>query len=155
MFDEKFWLALAFLAFITALFKFVFPKITKLLDSKCKKIAEDILEAKKIRESAQKLLEEAKVFHKHSIEHSQKIILDAIEEAKKIENISKKSLEDQIQKISNLALERLKNEEAFAIRQVKSNIINEAIEQFSALQFKEVEQSKIIEKSLAEISKIQ
>lgn len=155
MFDEKFWLALAFLAFLTLLIKFVFPKLTKILDGKSKKIAEDILEAKKLREIAQKLLEEAKAFHKHSIEHSQKIITDAIEEAKKIENISKKSLEDQIQKISDLALERLKNEEALAIRQVKTNIINEAIEQFSSLQLKDGEQNKIIEKSLAQISKIQ
>ena len=84
MFDEKFWLALAFLAFLTLLIKFVFPKLTKILDGKSKKIAEDILEAKKLREGAQKLLEEAQAFHKHSIEHSQKIITDAIEEAKKI-----------------------------------------------------------------------
>ena len=155
MFNEKFWLAIAFFSFLGLLIKFVFPKITKALDSQSKKIAEDILEAKKLREGAQKLLEEAKVFHKHSIEYSQKIINDAVEEAKKIEINSKKSLEDQIKKISDIAMERLKSEEESAIRQVKTNIINEAIEQFSAIQFKDVEQNKIIEKSLEQISKIQ
>ncbi len=155
MFNEKFWLAIAFFSFLGLLIKFVLPKIAKTLDSHSKKIAEDILEAKKLREIAQKLLEEAKVFHKHSIDHSQKIITDAIEEAKKIENASKKSIEDQIKKISDLALERLKAEEEFAIRQVKTNIINEAIEQISTLHFKENEQNKIIEKSLVQISKIQ
>ena len=155
MFDEKFWLAIAFFSFLGLLTKFVFPKITKALDSQSKKIAEDILEAKKLRETSQKLLEEAQVFHKHSIEYSQKIITDAIDEAKKIELNSKKSLEDQIKKISDIALERLKTEEEFAIRQVKTNIINEAIAQFSTIQFKDSEQNKIIEKALEQISKIQ
>ena len=36
-------------------------------NGKAKKIAEDILEAKKLREQAQKLLEEAQIFHKHSV----------------------------------------------------------------------------------------
>ena len=155
MFNEKFWLAIAFFSFLGLLIKFAFPKIAKNLDAQSKKIAEDILEAKKLREGAQKLLEEAQVFHKHSIEHSQKIITDAIEEAKKIEINSKKSLEDQIKKFSDIALERLKSEEESAIRQVKINIINEAIEQFSTIKFKDDEQNKIIEKALEKISKIQ
>ena len=145
MFNEKFWLAIAFFSFLGLLIKFVFPKIAKNLDAQSKKIAEDILEAKKLREGAQKLLEEAQVFHKHSIEHSKKIISDAIEEAKKIEINSKKSLEDQIKKISDISLERLKSEEESAIRQDKINIINEAIEQFSTIKFKDDEQNKIIE----------
>jgi F-type H+-transporting ATPase subunit b len=155
MFNEKFWLAIAFFSFLGLLIKFVFPKIAKNLDAQSKKIAEDILEAKKLREGAQKLLEEAQIFHKYSIEHSQKIITDAIEEAKKIEINSKKSLEDQIKKVSDIALERLKSEEESAIRQVKINIINEAIEQFSTIKFKDDEQNKIIEKALEKISKIQ
>ena len=155
MFNEKFWLAIAFFSFLGLLIKFVFPKIAKNLDSQSKKIAEDILEAKKLREGAQKLLEEAQAFHKYSIEHSQKIITDAIEEAKKIEINSKKSLEDQIKKFSDIALERLKSEEESAIRQVKINIINEAIQQFSTINFKDDEQNKIIEKALEKISKIQ
>lgn len=155
MFNEKFWLAIAFFSFLSLLIKFVFPKIAKNLDSQSKKIAEDILEAKKLREGAQKLLEEAQAFHKYSIEHSQKIITDAIEEAKKIEINSKKSLEDQIKKISDIALERLKSEEESAIRQVKVNILNEAVEQFSAINFNDNEHNKIIEKALEKISKIQ
>lgn len=155
MFDEKFWLAIAFFSFLGLLIKFVFPKIAKNLDAQSKKIAEDILEAKKLRESAQKLLEEAQTFHKHSVEHSQKIITDAIEEAKRIEINSKKTLEDQIKKASDIAMERLKSEEESAIRQVKINIINEAIEQFSAIKFRDDEQNKIIEKALEKISKIQ
>ena len=52
-------------------------------------------------------------------------------------------------------MERLKSEEELAIRQVKINIINEAIEQFSTIKFKDDEQNKIIEKALEKISKIQ
>ena len=60
MFNEKFWLAIAFLSFVALCIKYVLPKINKALDTKSKKIAEDILMAKKLREQAEKLLEEAK-----------------------------------------------------------------------------------------------
>jgi len=152
MFDEKFWLALAFLSFVALSFKFILPKIAKILDNKSKKIAEDILEAKKLREQAQKLLEEAQTFHKLSVEKSQQIINDAMIEAKNIENLAKKNLDEQIDKIKNTALERIKNEQEFAIRQVKTTIIEEVVNQFSALQLSEEQHQKIVANALRKIS---
>jgi F0F1-type ATP synthase membrane subunit b/b' len=129
MFNEKFWLAIAFFSFLGLLIKFVFPKIAKNLDAQSKKIAEDILEAKKLREGAQKLLEEAQVFHKHSIEHSQKIITDAIEEA----NLSKEAnirLRKQLRQCTE-TLTSLKTQLAYAlteddhrIKQMLQKILN-------------------------------
>lgn len=154
MFDEKFWLAIAFFSFIALLIKYPFPSISKDLDAKSKKIAEDILEAKKMRELAQKLLEEAHAFHKHATQHSKKIINDAIDEAKKIESDSKKSLEEQITKISNIAIERIKSEEETAIRLVKEDLVNQAIEKFSNIKFSDEENKKIIDNSILKIAKI-
>ncbi|MBM3590002.1 MAG: hypothetical protein FJX30_01305 [Alphaproteobacteria bacterium] len=154
MFDEKFWLAIAFFSFLALLIKYAFPSISKGLDAKSKKIAEDILEAKKMREYAQKLLEEAHAFHKYATEHSQKIISDAIDEAKKIEADSKKSLDEQITKISSIAIERIKSEEEAAIRLVKENLVNQVIEKFSNIKFSDEENQKIIDNSILKIAKI-
>ena len=59
MFDEKFYLALAFLTFLGLIVKFVWPKIADALDANSKKIAQELLEAQELKERAQKLLKDA------------------------------------------------------------------------------------------------
>lgn len=154
MFDEKFWLALAFFSFLAILIKYVFPSINKTLDNNARKIADDILQAKNMRESAQRLLEEAHVFHKHSIDQAQKILSDAVFEANKIQENAQKTLDEQIEKMSQTALNRIKSEEEIAIRQIKTHIVEQSIAEFSNLKFDEKTQSKIFENSIEKISKI-
>jgi len=153
MFNEKFWLAIAFLSFVALCIKYILPKINLALDEKSKKIAEDILMAKKYREQAEKILEEAKAFHKYSIEKSQKIIEDAQKESAKIEINLKKELEEKIAKITAISLERLKSEEESAIRIVKESIINNAIDKISSVKFSDNENNKIVDSSLNNIAK--
>lgn len=155
MFDEKFWLAIAFLSFVAILYKLIYPKLITNIDAKSKKIADDIVEAKKLRETAQKLLDEAQAFHKYSIEHAEKIINDAIIEAKKIEISSKNSLEEQTNKISSIAMQRIKSEEESAIRQVKNHLIDQAIKGIATQNFNDNEHKKIVEKSLSNINQFQ
>jgi len=153
MFNEKFWLAIAFLSFVALCIKYVLPKINKALDAKSKKIAEDILMAKKLREQAEKLLEEAKAFHEYSLEKSQKIIEDSQQESIKIELALKKELEEKIAKITAISLERLKSEEESAIRIVKESIVNSAINQIYSIKFNDNENAKIIDSSVNKIAK--
>ena len=153
MFNEKFWLAIAFLSFVALCIKYVLHKINKALDAKSKKIAEDILMAKKLREQAEKLLEEAKAFHEYSLEKSQKIIEDSQQESIKIELALKKELEEKIAKITAISLERLKSEEESAIRIVKESIVNSAINQIYSIKFNDNENAKIIDSSVNKIAK--
>lgn len=154
MFDEKFWLALAFFSFVAILIKYVFPNINKSLDLNARKIADEILQAKTMREDAQRLLEEAKVFHQHSIEQAQKILNDAVLEANKLQESAQNTLDEQIKKMSETALNRIKAEEEIAIRQIKTHIVDQAISEFSNLKFNEQIQNKIFENSVDKISKI-
>ena len=66
MFNEKFWLAIAFVAFLALLLKFARTAITKSLDDKSKAIAEEILAAKDLKEKAVKLLAHAEKFSSES-----------------------------------------------------------------------------------------
>ena len=154
MFDEKFWLAIAFFSFVAILIKYVLPHINKSLDNNARKIADDILQAKNMRESAQRLLEEAHIFHKHSIDQAQKILSDAVLEANKLQENAQKALDEQIQKMSQTALNRIKSEEEIAIRQIKTHIVDQAINEFSNLKLNDQIQNKIFENSLDKISKI-
>ncbi len=154
MFDEKFWLAIAFFSFVAILIKYVFPIINKSLDNNARKIADDILQAKTMRENAQRLLEEAKVFHQHSIEQAQKILNDATLEANKLQESAKNALDEQVKKMFEITLNRIKSEEEIAIRQIKTHIVEQAISEFSNTKFSDQIQNKIFENSLDKISKI-
>lgn len=127
MFDEKFWLGIAFLIVASALTKWVFPIIAKALDNKSKAIAEEILAAKEMKENAEKLLKKAQEYYAESLAHSQKLIKDAEIEAEKFLADAQKSVNDEVEKRTAAAYDRIKLEQEKAIRDVKKAIIAAAI----------------------------
>ncbi len=127
MFNEKFWLAIAFLAFLALLLKFARKAISKGLEDKSKAIAEEILAAKELREKAKKLLEAAEKHAAESANYAQQLIKDAEDEAQKFLNEAQKTAEDEVAKKTSAAAERIKQEEASAIREIKHKIINNAL----------------------------
>jgi len=128
MFNEKFWLAIAFVAFLALLLKFARTAITKSLDDKSKAIAEEILAAKDLKEKAIKLLAQAEKFSSESSSYAQKLIKDAENEAQKFLAEAQKSVEDEVAKKTAAAFERIKQEEAITIRDIKSRIISSALQ---------------------------
>jgi F-type H+-transporting ATPase subunit b len=131
MLNEKFWLAIAFTAFVILIIKYVKPLITKALDDKSKKIAEEILAAKEMKEKAIKLLEKAEKSYQEATIFSQKIIKDAEIEAQKFAAESQQMIELEIGKKTSAALDRIKLEQEYAIREMKQKIVSSALEIFS------------------------
>ncbi len=130
-FDEKFWLALAFLTFVILLVKLAKNSLIKSLNDKSQQIAKEILDAKEMKEKAAKLLEKAQKYAHDSELYAQKLIKDAEIEALRYAAESKKSMEDEVAKKTAATLERIKMEESIAISQIKEKIINGAIENFT------------------------
>jgi F-type H+-transporting ATPase subunit b len=127
MFNEKFWLAVSFTAFIVFIIKYVGPMILKALDHKSQQIAAEILAAKELREKAAKLLAKTEKYQKDSEQYAQKLIKDAEAEAQKFAIQSREAAEIEIAKKTAAALERIKMEEASAIREIKTKIISSAL----------------------------
>jgi F-type H+-transporting ATPase subunit b len=123
MFNEKFWLALAFLTFTALIIKFVWPLIAKALDAKSKKIAEEILAAKELRQKAEKFLADAEKYHTDSVQFAEKLLKDAAAETKKFAEESKHLLEVELAKKTTAAMARIKLEEESAIRELKTKIV--------------------------------
>lgn len=128
MFNEKFWLAIAFFTFIALVIKFAKSSIIKSLDDKSKAIAEEILAAKELKEKATKLLAAAEKFSQESSVYSAKLMKDAETEAQKFLNEAQKSAEEEVSKRTAAALERIKQEEALTIREIKNNILSSAMQ---------------------------
>lgn len=155
MFDEKFWLAIAFFSFLALLIKFVFPIISKSLENKAKKIADDINDAKLMKEKASKLLIEAEKSYKESLNFAEKIINDAKLESSKISIETAKALEKEINKKIEIALERIKSSEEAVIREIKIKIISSAINELSKnFNLQKRDHWKIIENSIKNFQRI-
>jgi F-type H+-transporting ATPase subunit b len=125
--DPKLWLAISFLVFLSLMIKYIFPFLTRALNNKQKQIADNINQAKSMKEQAEKLLEDAKKYNEESLAYSKKLIEEAKVSASKLLADSQKSIEEEITKKMDLTKDRIRLEEEGAIREIKSNIINAAI----------------------------
>ena len=152
MFDEKFSLALAFFTFLALIIKFVAPRIGKALDDKSQKIAEEILAAKELRQKAEILLSKAEKYHQESVDFANKVISDAEAEAQKFAKESAALLESELSKRTAAALERIRLEEEEAVRQIKTKIISQALQQTEdELSLDAKSHAQLVEKSLKEV----
>ncbi len=128
MFNEKFWLAIAFTCFAVIILKYVWPLIAKALDGRSKQIAEDILAAKELKEKAEQLLASVEKYKIESEKFAEKLLHDAEVESKKLLIAAKESADNEIKKKTEAALERIKVEEASAIRDIKAHIVESTME---------------------------
>ncbi|MCE3255123.1 MAG: hypothetical protein K0R25_617 [Rickettsiaceae bacterium] len=154
--DPKFWLAISFLLFLCLVIKYVMPKILALLDDKSKQVADEIAQAKQLKEEAEKLFSDAKKHREESLEYSKKLIEDAKNEASRLLADSQRALEEEIAKRTSLAKEKIKTEEEKAIREIKSEIINSAIKivEEKAANISSNQAAQLSAKSIENISRI-
>ncbi|OFW80703.1 MAG: hypothetical protein A2887_05785 [Alphaproteobacteria bacterium RIFCSPLOWO2_01_FULL_40_26] len=148
-FDEKLWLAIAFFSFLALIIKYVWPLIAKALDNKSKQIAEEILQAKEMKQKAEQLLADAKKYHQESITFAEKLLKDAEIEAQKLIKETEHVLKEELKKKTNAAQDRIKTEQESAIRTIKSKIILDAMSLLSKdLGIDQNGHEKLTEKSL-------
>lgn len=156
MFDERFWLAIAFFGFVILIIKHVAPIITKQLDAKSKEIAEELLAAKEMKEKAEKVLAIAQERHTESLAFSEQIIKDASVEAQKYFDEALKLAESEIAKKMTAVENRIKQEQESAIREMKIKIIGSAMHSVeNNLQNVQKNQSDtLVNKAIDDISKL-
>ncbi len=156
MFDEKFYLALAFLTFVGLIIKFVWPKLAAALDANSKQIAQELLEAKELKERAEKLLKDAEKFYQDSLTYAEKLVRDAEVETKQITELARNDLAAEIQKKTDAAIARVKLEEERLVRELKLKIVENAIAEISQnLDFDASEHDKILVKSIKNLETLQ
>lgn len=156
-FDEKFWLAIAFLAFIALLIKFAKTSIVNAINQKANDITKAISDAKKAKEGAEKLLKDVLKYQEESKIFAQKLISDAKKEAEEIAKIAKQELELEIAKKTHATLSRIQSEEEATIREFKQNIIKTTIsnlEKNFTKDLKDEEQKNLFTKLNGELAQI-
>ena len=152
--DPQFWVAVAFFAFIAAIFNPIRKILTSNLDAQIKDIKDKIDEAENLKNETQSTLSEIKKRQKDVQVEIQSIHADAENKVKQLEEIAEIKLKDQIAKRQVLAETKIDQLTRDANNVIQSHISSTAIAAtISILQQKldNQEQQKLIDKSIEEL----
>ena len=152
--DPQFWVAVAFVAFIVAIFNPVRKILTSSLDTQIKDIKNKIDEAENLKNETQTTLSEIKKRQNDVQIEIQDIHKDAEKKVKQLEENAEAKLKDQITKRQVLAEAKIDQLTRDANSLIQSYISSTAIAAtISILQQKlnNQEQQKLIDKSIEEL----
>ena len=152
--DPQFWVAVAFVAFIAAVFNPVRKILTTSLDAQIKDIKDKIEEAENLKNETQVSLSEIKQRQNDVQSEIQIIIKEAESKVKQIEQLAEDKLKEQIVKRQVLAEAKIDQLTRDANNLIQTHITSSAIEAtISILQHKlnTEEQQKLINTSIQEL----
>ncbi|HEX6441840.1 MAG TPA: F0F1 ATP synthase subunit B [Stellaceae bacterium] len=125
--DAEFWVLLAVVIFIVAVWKPGSRAITGILDQRSVRIRTELDEARKLREEAEQLVAEYKRKEGEAAAEAQAIIAHAKEEAERIAAHSAQELEQVLERRQRLAEERIAQAEAKAVDEIRAVAVDAAI----------------------------
>ena len=151
--SENFWVAIAFLIFVTLSFKKGKQIILKTLDKRIENISRRINDARKIKEEAENNLNEAKKTLEEIVDNKKRIINEANEEAKNLKN---KLLNDEkiySERFKKKIFDRIEQSKNQTINDIKKLILDISIKSIKELlnAKKEIENDELISKSITNL----
>ena len=152
--DPQFWVAVAFVAFIAAVFNPVRKMLTTSLDAQIKDIKDKIEEAENLKNETQVSLSEIKQRQNDVQLEIQTILKEAENKVKQIEQLAEDKLKDQIAKRQVLAEAKIEQLTRDANNLIQTHITSSAIyATISILEQKlnSEEQQKLIDTSIQEL----
>ncbi len=153
--DPRFWVAVAFFAFIIALYKPVSKAILNMLDSRRNNVRKSLDEALKLKKEAQELLNNYQQKQRQAEEEAKKIIKDAETEALAVSANAAKEIEEAINRRMDLALQRISSYEANIIKEIRNNAIDVTMSTVRLILIENLSKEtaqKLISKSLEDVS---
>ncbi|WP_240232450.1 ATP F0F1 synthase subunit B [Devosia lacusdianchii] len=127
--DNSFYALVALVIFIAIALYFGIPKIIgKMLDGQIKKIADDLAEAKKLRDEAAALLVEYEQKRVAAESEAEGIIAAAKEEATRLTAEAQASLADLVARRTKAVEDKIAQAEAQAVAEVRARSADVAIE---------------------------
>jgi len=125
--DPEFWVLLAVVVFVIAIWKPGKRAIIGAIDSRAERIRQELDAARSLREEAQQALAAYQRRQQEGAAEAQVIIAHAEEEAERIAAQSLRDLEEMLRRRQLLAQERIAQEEAKALAEIRSIAVDIAI----------------------------
>ena len=152
--SPEFWVAVAFIIFIASTARPIWLAVTKALDNRANSIRDELAAAQNLREEAQATLAEYKRKQRDTAKEAEAIIRQAREEAARSSAQGKKDLEQTLVRRQQLAVDRIAQAEATAVKDVRSIAVEVAIAAASKVLKKQLageEGSKLVDEAIKEL----
>lgn len=154
--DPTFWVALAFVIAVVALFKPAGKFIVGGLDKRSDRIRDELDEARRLREEAQELLASYERKQREAEKEAEGIVAHAREEAERLSKRAATELEAQVARRRQQALDRIDQAGKDAEREVRAAAVDLALKatrKLLAEKIDEGQQSKLVDEAIAEVAK--
>jgi F-type H+-transporting ATPase subunit b len=126
--DAEFWVAVAFVIFFGILFYVGAPgKVLNQLDSRGKRIGNELAEAKRLREDAERLLKEYEAKRAAAEREAADIVSNAREEAERLAREAQEKMADFVTRRTATAEAKIAQAEAQASAEVRAAAVDAAI----------------------------
>lgn len=126
-FGSTFWVAIAFIVFIIAVFKPLSKAATGALDDKIVLIRNEIEEAQRLREEAQATLASYQLKQRDAAQEVQAIMEQAKAEAAAHRKNTEATLESMLKRQEQSATEKIQQAEAAAVQEVRNRAVTVAL----------------------------
>lgn len=127
--DATFWAFVALLIFFAIVIALKVPgMVAKAMDARIAKIADELAEARKLREDAQALLDEYEARRKAAEGEAEAIVAAAHEEAERLTAEAKASLEEMVARRTRAVEDKIAQAEAQALTEVRARSTDVAVE---------------------------
>jgi F-type H+-transporting ATPase subunit b len=125
--DPTFWVAVGFVILVAAAFKPANKAIAKILDGRAETIRKTLDEAATLREEAQQLLAEYQRKQRDAMKETEDMIARAREDAQRFAEEGAAKLEDSLKRREQMAMEKIAQAEADALREVRAMSVEVAM----------------------------
>jgi F-type H+-transporting ATPase subunit b len=126
--EPEFWVAVGFVIFVAVLVYVGVPKMmTKALDDRAKRVQDELNEARRLKEEAQKLLAEYQAKQRQADNEAAAIVAGAKAEAERFAAEAKAKMEEFVARRSKMAETKIAQAEAQAVADVRAAAAEAAV----------------------------
>ena len=125
--DPTFWVAIAFVVFVIAVFKPIRNKLMAGLDEKIAEIRREVEEAERLREEAQSLLASYQRQQRQAVQEAENIVARAKADAERHRKAGEEAIKEAIRRQEEQAKEKIAQAEAAAVLEVRGMAVDLAM----------------------------
>jgi len=152
--SPEFWVAIGFVVFVVAAARPVFRALAGMLDARAATIKAELDEAARLRDEAQQLLTEYQRKQREAVKEAQDILAQARDEAVRLQAEAKTNLEATLARREKMALEKIAQAEAQAVKEVRNEAVDIAVAAAERVLAKAVDQQRqaaLVDQAIGEL----
>ncbi len=150
--DPTFWVLISFLIFVALAWRPLGKFLANALDSRSRKIEEELAQAVSLREEAQSLLAEYQRKQRENLEEAKRIVEQTKRDASAMSKLAEAELRETLEKRKLLAMEKIAQAEKHAIQMVQKNVVEMALKASHEIMLEAANDSDSIDKALNDIN---